>query len=143
MKYIFLNDKFYNEHTQDKYPQLELKQKRPYIHIQIEKDGQKFALPLRSNISHPYAFLTDRANQCGVDYSKAVPITDDDIDTAKPFIRPNEHKKLIGKEYRIKKGFEKYIQTYINALSDKKYEHRKEILAYSSLQYFHEELGIK
>lgn len=133
---------YYSKYPRSEYPQLESKEDRPYIHIQIEHNGLIFAIPLRSNIQHPHAFFTDKKNRCGADYSKAVPITDEDISLEKPYIRPNEHQKLIGKEYKIKNGLKKYIQSYKDALLDIKYEHREQILAYSSLQYFHEELKI-
>ena len=137
MIFIFLNNKFYSDYSNDKYPQLELKSDRPYIHILLSYNGCEFALPLRSHIFHPHAFMTDKKNHCGVDYSKAVRITEDYIEKNKtPFIRPNEHKKLIGKDFRIQNGFEKYVQLYKAAKQDENFEHREEILKFSSLQYF-------
>ena len=72
----FLSKKYYTEYTNEIYPQLELKPTRPYAHVKINAYGYDFYLPLRSNIAHPHAFFTDKKNKCGVDYSKAVIITD-------------------------------------------------------------------
>lgn len=144
MKYIFLTSEFYNDYPYKDYPEIEQKQDRPYIMIQISIDGVDFAIPLRSNINHPNVFWTDKPKKCGVDYSKAVPIKDVKyVDSRKPYLRSNEHKALIGKEYLIQKGFEKYIQKYGKALSAYHVDRNRELCQKSTLQYFHEELGIK
>lgn len=75
-----------------------------------------------------------------MDYSKAVVITDEDyIDrTRKAFLRPNEYKKLRGKDYTIKQQFENYVELYKQAKVDETVDHREEILTFSTLQYFEE-----
>ncbi len=52
-------------------------------------NGVQYAIPLRSNINHPHVFWTDKNNHCGIDFSKAVIITDEKyIDTTvTPYIR--------------------------------------------------------
>ncbi len=55
---------------------MEQKKDRPYIQLYVEIDGIQFAIPLRSDIRHPHVFWTDKANNCGVDFSKAVVILD-------------------------------------------------------------------
>ncbi len=134
----FLSDKYYAEYTNDEYPQLELKSNRPYAHIKVNMYGYDFYIPLRSNIQHPHAFFTDKRNKCGVDFSKAVIITDasyvDNI--TKVYLRNNEFNKLRGKEYRIKKGLEDYIDLYKRAKNGENISHKDDILKYSSLQYF-------
>ena len=81
-------------------------------------------------------------NQCGVDYTKAVVIIDEQkyIDSVKqPHIRPNEFDALRGKEYRIQCGMQKYIEKYKKAkLSEK--ETDKILVRCSTLQYFEEYL---
>lgn len=107
MKYTFLSEKFYKDYPHKKYEQLELKEDRPYAHIHVDIYGKLFCIPLRSNIDHPHAFFTNRRKRCGVDYSKAVVITDESYidNTTKVFIRPDEYKKLQGKDFIIKKQF--------------------------------------
>ena len=144
MKFTFLSDKYYNKYTNDLYPQLELKPTRPYAHVKVEAYGLDFYIPLRSNIGHPHAFFTDKKNRCGVDYSKAVIITDSSyIDNSrKVFIRKNEFAKLKGKDYKVKKDFEEYINLYIQAKNGEDIDHKDDILKYSSLQYFEKYLPI-
>ena len=138
MKYTFLSDIFYEDFPHEKYRQLELKRDRPYAHVQIDVYNQTFCIPLRSNINHPYAFFTNKAKRCGVDYSKAVIITDNNyIDNSrKVFLRPDEYKKLQGKEYIIKRQFLAYIDLYKTAKTDETVSHREHILNFSTLQYF-------
>ncbi|MBE5974966.1 MAG: hypothetical protein E7251_10260 [Paenibacillaceae bacterium] len=144
MKFTFLSDKFYEDHPHDKYNQLEMKESRPYTHIELELYDAKFAVPLRSNIDHPHAFFTNKEEKCGVDFSKVVVVTDPEyIDcTRKAFIRPDEYIKLKGKEYRLKKMLTDYIDLYKKAKSDDKIPHRDKILNYSTLQYFEDYINI-
>ena len=140
MEYTFLSEKFYKNYPHDKYPQMEIKVDRPYAHVHVSAYGRLFCIPLRSNVDHPHAFFTNKKAKCGVDYSKAVVITDEDyIDrTRKAYLRPNEYKKLRGKDYTIKQQFESYVELYKRAKVDETVDHREEILAFSTLQYFEE-----
>ena len=142
MKYIFLTDKFYEDYSHCF--EIEQKRFRPYIMLLVKIDEQTFALPLRSHIKHKYAFFTDKENCCGIDYSKAVVITNDSLyvdKINKPTIRDNEHKALLGKEYIITKEFKKYLADYKKAIKAKanrintKYK-------FCTLQYFNDQLGI-
>lgn len=84
MKYTFLTEKFYNDYPHDKYPQMEIKDNRPYAHVKVALYDNLFCIPLRSHIDHPHAFFTNKREKCGVDYSKAVVILDSDyIDTTR------------------------------------------------------------
>lgn len=140
MKYTFLTEDFYKDYPHEKYPQMEVKNNRPYAHVEIEAYNQLFCIPLRSHIDHPHAFFTNKRERCGVDYSKVVVINNDDyIDkTTKVFLRPKEYKKLHGKDYMIKKQFMEYIELYKQAKTDKTISHREDILNFSTLQYFEE-----
>ena len=138
MEYTFLTEKFYNDYPHEQYEQMEIKDNRPYAHVQVEVYNQLFCIPLRSHIDHPHAFFTNKKDHCGVDYSKAVIINDDDyIDKSrKVFLRNDEYKKLRGKDYIIKKQFMDYIELYKQAKSDETVVHRDNILKFSTLQYF-------
>jgi protein AbiQ len=143
MKYIFLSEKFYETYDQVSYPEIERKPDRPYIMIKICINGVDFAVPLRSDISHNHVFWTDKPNKCGVDYSKVVVIPDlTYIDTRKPYIRPNEHKRLMGKDFILQKGLEKYIKEYKEALRHININKNKILCKFSTLQYFHKEINI-
>lgn len=76
LAYIFLTEEFYNNYPRKFYPEIEHKPDRPYILIHIKIDNYDFALPLRSHIKHKFAFITDKENSCGIDFTKAVYIKD-------------------------------------------------------------------
>ncbi len=141
MKYIFLSQQFYKDYSHCS--EIEQKQSRPYVMLVIKIDNLIFALPMRSHIKHNYAFITDITCGCGIDYSKAVVITDQKlyIDNKQPRIRPNEYKALLGKEYIITKQFKKYLSDYKKAVSAKS-ERVNSQYKYCTLQYFHKELGL-
>lgn len=101
-----------------------------------------FAIPMRSHISHPYAYMTDKEKRCGVDYTKAVLVTDEARyieQERKPHIRPNEFDALRGKEYKIKCGMQKYIEVYQKA-KQSELARDKMLVRCSTLQYFEQYL---
>lgn len=139
MKYTFLSQKFYDEHSE--HTEIEQKIDRPYVQVIIEVGAVLFAVPMRSNINHKHAFFTDKHNKCGIDYSKAVVITDAETQLDKersPFIREEEFKRLIGKEYEVKLGLEKYIRTYKKASIRRDVPRNDMLCRFSTLQYFEE-----
>ncbi len=141
MKYIFLSQEFYNDYANCS--EIEQKQNRPYIMLIVKIDNLTFALPLRSNIKHKYAYFSDKENHCGIDFSKAVVISKQEyIDTnKKPHIRENEFKALENKDYLIALKFKNYLEDYKNAYKvNAKRLNQK--FAYCTLQYFHKELGL-
>ena len=142
MDFAFLTADFYTDYPEEQYPELEHKRNRPYVVVFVTVGATCYAIPMRSHISHPYAYLTDKKNRCGVDYTKAVVILDEDryIDkNMKPHIRPNEFDALRGKEYRIKCGLQKYIETYKKAKQSKNDRDRM-LVKCSTLQYFEQYL---
>ena len=60
MKYIFLTKQFYIDHAN--YKEIEMKRERPYVQVYVHFNGIDFAIPMRSNITHRYAFWTDKSN---------------------------------------------------------------------------------
>ena len=139
MKYTFLSQQFYDEHFE--HTEIEQKIDRPYVQVIIEVGGVLFAVPMRSNISHKHAFFTDKLNKCGIDYSKTVVITDPETQLdmeRKPFNREEEYKSLIGKEYEVKSGLEKYIRTYKKASARRDVARNDILCRFSTLQYFEE-----
>ena len=75
-----------------------------------------------------------------MDFSKAVVITDKSyIDAkAKPYIRLNEHKALLGKEYLVVRGLIRYIKNYKIAKTKLGADEKKRLVQYSALQHFEE-----
>lgn len=157
MEYFFLNDDFYNTYKQDTYPQIQQKRFRPYIMVKVSIDEREFGIPLRSGIGHAFAYWTNKSANCGADYSKAILLIDSKYkdQSNAPRVRDDEHNKLKGKDYIIARGFEKYVDKYMDSLlklelhskglitcSEKQLSRYKKICNFSTLQYFHKELNI-
>ena len=141
LDFSFLTNKFYEDYKQCS--EIEQKPTRPYIRVTIEVDGNLFAIPLRSNINHPHVLWTDKENKCGVDFSKAVIITNTSeyIDTSrKPHIRQNEFDSLRGKDHQIKEKMKHYIEQYKKAKTRPDIPRNKKLLQCSTLQYFESDL---
>lgn len=142
IRFAFLSDTFFEDYPASRCPEIEQKRNRPYVVVFISVGERTFAIPMRSHIRHPHAFLTDKVNRCGVDYTKAVVIADEAryIDPVnQPHIRSNEFDALRGKEYRIQCGMQKYIEKYKKAKQSEK-ETDKLLVRCSTLQYFEEYL---
>jgi protein AbiQ len=137
-RFVFLSKQFHNRYPLSDFPELEAKETRPFIQVCVEIEGIRFAIPLRSNINHPYAFWTDKENKCGADYTKAVVIESDGyIDTTiRPYIRANEFKALQGKSYEIKSGMIGYIKKYKKAKANLLIPRNERLVRFSTLQYF-------
>ena len=137
--FVFLTDQFYEDYLSC----AEIKQKRdrPHVRMLIRAEGLDFAIPMRSHIRHPNAYITNAKDSCGIDYSKAVVITDHAryIDTVKqPHIRQDEFDALRGKEYIVEQGMIRYLKQYRKALTKPDVPRNAMILKYSTLQYFHQ-----
>ena len=143
-RFVFLSKKFYNTYPTSMYPEIEQKENRPYIQVCVEIDGVQYAIPLRSDIHHPHVLWTDKENNCGVDFSKAVVIKDEEyIDSVKePHLRQNEFDALRGKDYKIQTKMAKYIADYKKAKKDLSKPTNRTLVKYSTLQYFEKEIGL-
>ena len=137
MKYTFLTQQFYDDHTNC--PQILQKKDRPHVQLTLVVNGITWCIPMRSHVTHPHAYITDRTNHCGVDFSKAVAIVDTGkyLDTAtKPHIRPLEFNALRGKEYILQQKFQKYIREYKHAKANIHIQRNQNLVTMSTLQYF-------
>ena len=137
-RFIFLSVDFYNAYPVEQYPEIEQKSNRPYIYVATLINRVQFAVPLRSNINHQYVLWTDKANHCGLDFSKAVVIEKPNyIDVNRiPHIRQNEFQSLKGKEYIIGKKMQMFIQKYKKAKHKQNIMANRDLCIYSTLQYF-------
>lgn len=137
LKVIFLTKKFYADYERCK--EIEQKETRPYIRIQIVLNGVTWAIPLRSHIDHPHVIWTDKENGCGIDFSKAVVVEKprEYISGVQPHIRPEEFKVLKQiDEYRVSQRMQRYIKEYKKAKSKPDIPRNRALLKYSTLQYF-------
>ena len=139
LKAIFLTDAFYKAYPNSKYSEIEQKADRPYVRVQIEVNGVLWGIPLRSHISHKYVIWTDEENGCGLDLTKAVVITKPAkyISNVTPHIRNNEFKVLKQlSEYNVIQKFRKYIRDYKKAKKALRVKRNRDMVSYSTLQYF-------
>lgn len=145
MVFKHLSDKFFEYYPPDKYTEMMTKENRPYTQAVTDLNGLKFAIPLRSNISHNNDVLwTDKKTGHGLDFTKAVVILDDEyLSDEKVFIREKEHKYLLGKEQRVKEKMEKCIENYKKAKENITKKHNAEYCSFSTLQYFEEYIYYK
>ena len=139
-KLIFLSDKFFNDYPESKYPEILHKPDRPYMFLQVTVNNHNFAIPFRTSIRHKFKFKTIGIS--GLDYTKAVIIDDNDyyIANRRIHLRNDEFKKMIGKEYVIKKSFEKFLIYYKISAKDLSKEYNKKLFSMSALQYFLKDL---
>nr|WP_103626115.1 hypothetical protein [Bacillus thuringiensis] len=154
IKLYQLTQDFYNEHghlveVADK------KNKDGTIHdkgrgygvLMLKVKGYKFAIPLRSKMRHKENFTTKIYTEAGVklrkglDYSKAVIITDERFVSTSVFkIEQDEFLKIAKSEIHIIRSFEKYVERYVAAYNAgdsnilRKY-------GYSTLKNYLQELG--
>ena len=147
MKFRKLSSTFYKQFGL--FEEILTKEERPYYVLVLELDDLTYAIPLRSYITHPYCFIADKSAglNSGLDYSKAVVITDFDryIDPAPVTIRQNEFNVFKKQEYNIKKQFSSYVLRYKKEVVRRLKKPTLPISAlcrYSSLKHFHKELGL-
>lgn len=114
--------------------------------------GYFICIPFRSHINHKYAFKfkhsvrSERTNS-GLDYSKIVIIRKSEyIGTTDAMVDKDEFNETRNHIEYIKNDAQKYIDNYVNYLTGRatKYDKKEfgRIYGYSTLQYFHNELGI-
>lgn len=144
LKYRFLSAEFYRDYADCS--ELEHKVNRPYAVALVHYNNYDFAIPFRSHIRHKYAFFTTKDKDKGLDYTKAVPILKAEyIDNIRvpQMIDKEERQALFNKAEQVEQELAAYIAKYIKARRKQHIEANKMFCQYSSLQYFHKELGIE
>lgn len=144
----FLTESFFYDHSRTKYPEIERKRNRPYMFIALRIEGNYFAIPFRTNINHKYSYrfgATGRKTvfSTGVDFTKAVIVDKESYIGEKVKIDKAEYNELRKKYFHVIAKFKKYVKGYIT-LSRKKVDMESNYkYRYSTLRYYHKELGIK
>lgn len=135
---VFLSEEFFLDFSGCK--EIERKKDRPHVQITLQVGRNIFCIPMRSNINHKHVLWTDKGNKCGIDFSKAVVITDPlrYIDLSrKPHIRSNEFNELKKiSEYEIRRRMLAYIAEYKEAKRHPNIPRNKTLIECSTLQYF-------
>ena len=138
-----LSKDFYKDYPHEKYPEMESKLGRPYVVLLVEINSVKFAIPLRTNIRHSYCYkfrTSDRKTETvtGIDYSKAVVVSNDAYLGEETDINDKEYLELQEKVHFIIKKFKKYVDDYIAFKMHGANEYVTKRYAFSTLKYFDE-----
>lgn len=147
-----LADAFYNAYPNPPYVEMLKKKQRAYNCLLFQTHYDYFiCVPYRSEISHKYAYLfkksaRSRQHKSGLDYTKIVIIKDTDyIDNKDAIIDKDEFNETMINFDKIKSDALKFVEDYVAHLNKSKVLHESEFkrrYAYSSIQYFHKELGL-
>lgn len=144
----YLSKKFYDKYNITVYPEIEHKALRPYIVLLIEIDDNTFALPLRTNIKHGNCYKFQYSSRptesvTGIDFSKAVIINDNSYIGDIAEMDNKEYVELNNRIAFIISKFRTYVKGYYTFASGKAHEKQAKKYKYTTLKYFHKELGIE
>ena len=148
-----LSQDFYNAYPESKYPEIMVKDNRPYTCLLIEThDDYLICIPFRSHIPHKNAFIfknTKRSNRTrsGLDYSKIALIKNKKYLDEKSIatVDNDEYTETISNINFIVNDINTYINKYknhingIKILSDRDYFYKYN---FSTLPYFHDILDL-
>lgn len=147
-----LSKQFYDDYPQNRFPEIEQKQDRPYTILILKiTDGIKIGVPFRSHIAHQnaYHFQTSKRSEIsrsGLDFSKMIILDELKYIGETTQIDRDEFTEYKKNVATIQQAATKYLIEYCNhhkgvkKLGKNKY---KNAYKYTTLQYFHRELGIE
>ena len=148
-----LTDKFYDTYPNPPYTEILTKGSRAYNCLLFQTHYDYFiCIPYRSEVNHNSAYhfkksIRSRIHKSGLDYTKMIIITNSEyIDNVGAIIDKDEFKETIKNFEKIKREALEYVEEYImhekgiQKLHPAKYKRK---YLYSTLQYFHKELGIQ
>ena len=138
---VFLKQSFFERHKDHK-EILTNKAGRPYLSFIIECNGTLFAIPFRTNIKHPYAFIfktsgrhtDEKKGLPGIDFTKAVVVQQLDIE-CQCTIDKKEWVELNKNLMTIFTNFTEYLKKFTASLENSDFS-KLPVFKYSSLQYF-------
>ena len=148
-----LTNKFYADYPNPPYKEILRKNSRPYNCLLVQsRYGYFICIPYRSHINHKYAFkfknsIRSKRTNSGLDYSKILIIRKSEyIGSTDAIVDKDEFNETRDNIVYIKSDAQKYIDNYVDGLLGKptKFDKKKfkRVYEYSTLQYFHYELGI-
>ncbi len=147
-----LSQRFYDDYSGVQYMDLIKKLNRRYNMLLVETHYDYYiCIPFRSHISHEFAYKfknSIRSQTCnsGLDYTKICIISKPEyIDDDYAVVDSDEYTEMVKNINTIVNEAVAYINEYVNHIKDvnkiSKKKFRKKYY-YSSLKYFHKELGI-
>lgn len=140
----YLSQAFYDKYTKNDYPEIEMKPSRPYMVLLIKIENNVFALPMRTNIKHSSCYKFQYSSRptdsiTGIDFSKAV---DNSYIGGPAEIDNKEYVELNDRIGFIIGKFKSYLKGYYRFASGKANEFQAKKYRFTTLKYFHKELGI-
>lgn len=142
-----LSAQFYTDHPEGLFPEFEHKPSRPYVVLLVKIGENRFALPFRTNIRHNYCYkfsntgrITDSVT--GIDFTKAVIVNNQEYIGIETDIDDKEYIELSRKYYFIIDKFKKYLEGYTNYIKNGGNEFTARKYQFSTLKYYHMELGL-
>ena len=109
-------------------------------------------IPYRSEITHPFAYLFTKSkrskkHKSGLDYTKILIVDKTEyIDNKDALIDKDEYNETMRNAEKIKREALEYVEDYVEYINKRKTIHPSEFkrkYGFSTLQYFHKELGIE
>ncbi|MBF4114217.1 hypothetical protein IN593_25385 [Enterobacter cloacae] len=118
--------------------------------VQIQLNGLTFAIPVRSHIRHDDCHIIVRNTDkndirgMGLDYSKAMLITDPTYVSAEIFLLKHKRaaKDLLSKEAHVTKQFSQYVERYVVAIRKNDKNILRRDYRFTTLINYHAELGL-
>lgn len=148
-----LTDLFYHAYPNPPYLEILEKRKRAYNCLLFQTHYNYFiCIPFRTEISHKYAYhfrnsKRSQKHKSGLDYTKIVIIKNNEyIDARDTIIDNDEFNETMIHLEKIKKEALEYVEDYIMHVNGAHRLHEAEFkrkYQFSTLKYFHEELGLK
>lgn len=146
-----LSRQFFDAYPHDQYPELMEKENRPYNCLLVEMNTYFICVPFRTEMNHNngYHFSGSQRSvhhKSGLDYSKAVIVTNDEyISNAPGIVDKDEYNECVQNMEKITNAVTAYVLDYIEHRKGEKLLHEREFhrrYQYSTLKYFEKELGI-
>lgn len=147
-----LTHQFFVDYPDPPYKEIIRKENRPYNCLLLQSHyGYFICVPYRSHINHKYAFkfkssCRSKKTKSGLDYSKTTIITKPDyIGSANAIIDKDEFNETRNNIHIIKNDVQHFIDNYVDyqhGISSYNEKEFNRIYQYSTLKYFHKELGI-
>ena len=147
-----LTDLFYQHYPNPPYIEILKKQKRAYNCLLFQTHYNYFiCIPYRSEITHSFAYLFKKSkrskkHKSGLDYTKILIINKTEyMDNQDALIDNDEYTETVKNLDKIKREALKYVEDYVTYMQKRKTIHPAEFkrkYGFSTLQYFHKELGI-
>jgi len=147
-----LSRQFYKDYPDPPYSEIIRKSSRPYSCLLLQSHyGYFICIPFRSHINHKHAYkfkhsLRSKRTNSGLDYSKIIILKSTTyLSRTDAIVDKDEYNETRNNINHIKNDAQDYIDNYVGYyLNPNNYDKKSfcRTYQYSTLQYFHKELGI-